>query len=214
MDKLQEVANRAERYRYVDGTAEMIVGLVLLAAALAFRLEASMPPDSPRWAHLLVDLGAFTAAIAVGRGLQRVINIHWTWPRTGYIAFRWWNKRRWTRKAVICITGLLLLAGLNRLDTQGSTLAQMHLRGIGGPVMLAAFYGLCILLRSRQQRWKWLILVLMVVGLLVIGLTAHGDYPRVRWLVWVFLGVAWLVSGTTTLRSYIRHTPAPTVEVE
>lgn len=214
MDKLQEVANRPERYRNIDGTVEMIVGLVLMGAAIAFRLEASLLPDFPRWAHLLVLLGAITVAVAMGRGLQRIINLHWTWPRTGYVAYRWWNRRRWTTKATICMIALLLEAGLNHLDAQGSALAQMHLRGISGPVMLAAVYGLCIFLRSRQHRWKWLIFALMVLGLLVIGVTAHGDYPRVRWLVWVFLGVAWLVSGTATLRSYMRHTQVATAEAE
>jgi hypothetical protein len=214
VDKLQEVLNRPERYRNIDGTVEMIVGLVLLGAALASRLEASLLPDSPRWARLLVLLGAITVAVAMGRGLQRIIHTRWTWPRTGYFAYRWWNGRRWTRKAALCVIALLLGAGLNRLDAVGSTLAQMPLRGIGDPVMLAAVYGLCIFLSSREHRWKWLIFLLMVLGLLVIGLTAHGDYPRVSWLVMIFLGVAWLVSGTASLRSYIRHTQAPSAEAE
>ncbi|MGC2331431.1 MAG: hypothetical protein WA581_08255 [Candidatus Acidiferrales bacterium] len=202
--------NRPERYRNVDGTVEMIAGLILLGAALAYRLEASLP----RWADLLVLLGVITAAVAIGRGLQRVIKTYWTWPRTGYVAYRWWNGRRWARKAALCIIVCLLGAGLNRLDAVGSTLAQMHLRGIGGPALLAAVYGLFILFRSREHRWKWLIFFLMVLGLLVIGQAAHGDYPQVRSLVSVFLGIAWLVSGTATLRSYMRHTQVSTAEAE
>jgi hypothetical protein len=214
VDKPQEVANRPELFRYVDGTVEMIVGLVLLGTAVGSRLEASLLPESTRWAHLLVELGAFTVAIAAGRGLQRVIKTHWTWPRMGYVAYRWCNRRRWVTAAAIGVTALLLGVGLNHLDAQGSALAQMHLHGIGGPAMLGAVYALWILLRSREHRWKWLIFLVMVVGLFVIGLMAHGDYLHVSWLVWVFLGVVWLVSGTATLRSYIRHTQAPAAEAE
>jgi hypothetical protein len=73
----------------------------------------------------------------------------------------------------------------------------------------------------RQQWWKWLVLVLLLIGPIVAApaiphppikpdLTPMLDiFPPGAVL---FLGLVWFLSGATTLILFIRHNPLPEAE--
>lgn len=214
MEKLQEVVNRPKRYENIDGTGEMFFGLMFLVFGLSDRLEVLLPASGPKWQGAPVVLGALALALGAGYWLRGLIRRRWTWSRTGYVARRREPGHQWAMVAASFIIASLLALAFARVGASGSPFAQMQLLGIGWTAVLAAPYLLWVFTTGREHPWRWLIFVLMVLGLLVIGLKAHGDYFRVLWLVMVFLGVAWLASGAGTLRSYIWHTQPPAAEAE
>jgi hypothetical protein len=66
----------------------------------------------------------------------------------------------------------------------------------------------------RKHPWKWLLLVLMVLGPLGITLIVPGGYMERLWPAGLFVGLVWLISGVATLYSYLRHTKPPAPEAE
>lgn len=215
VNDLQEVVNRPKRYENVDGTDEMFVGLMLLGFALADRLQALLPPGVPKWASGLIIPGALVLVFGAGYWLRGRVKRRWTWPRTGYVAYRHWRARGWwAAMAVAFILATLFVVVLVRLHAAGGPVARANLVEVGEAALWPALYGLKVVATGRQYPWKWLIFLLMVVGLLALGRTGHGDFLSVTWLVLIFLGVAWLGSAAGTLVSYIRHTQLPAAEAE
>jgi hypothetical protein len=69
----------------------------------------------------------------------------------------------------------------------------------------AAYAYWFVFIGKRENPWKWLILLAMVIGLVAIGLLVRGDFLKVSAPAALFSSVMWLVSGTGTLVSFIRH---------
>ncbi len=205
MDNLEEVVRRPKRYDYVDGTGDLFVALALLGTALADRLEALLPANAPRWEHAFA-LPVILLAVGAGWPLRNYIKKRWTWRRTGYVAYHCTDKRSLTAMAAATFIGGFAAVVLARMVILARQSHEMSLVAIGAVVLFAGTYAMWSYATTREHRWKWLIFLLMVVGLLVIELPAHGDLPRAGWQMWLFLGLAWLASAVGTLVSYIRHT--------
>jgi membrane-bound ClpP family serine protease len=67
---------------------------------------------------------------------------------------------------------------------------------------------------GKGNPWKWLVLLFMALGLLVIDLLVPGDFEELFRPVALFVGLTWLGSGAATLCLYIRHTQAPVLETQ
>jgi uncharacterized membrane protein YhaH (DUF805 family) len=213
-DEIQDYADRPKRYDNIDGTGEMFMGLMLLGFALEGCLEAKLPENSSRWMHGLVIYGVMIPVLAFGYWIRRVIKKHITWPRTGYAAFPRDGKSWWIAMLAVFLVAIVLGLGLAFLT---GFARRHHAMSLPGIVMLASFvvvYGFWIFRMGREYPWKWLVLLLMALGLLAIGLPVRGDYFQVGRQVALFVGLAWLGSGAGTLYSYIRHTQPPASEAE
>ena len=67
---------------------------------------------------------------------------------------------------------------------------------------------------SKEHWWKWLLLLLMVLGVLTMALTVPENFNKLGWPVLLFIGLVWLGCGAGTLCSYIRHTQPPASQAE
>jgi len=75
----------------------------------------------------------------------------------------------------------------------------------------------------KQHRWKWLVLVLLLVGPIVAAPAI--PYPPIKPELMamlelfpppatLFLGLLWFLSGAATLILFIRHNPLPEAEAQ
>ncbi len=200
---------RPKRYENVDGTGEIFFGLMFLGFAVAECLEGLLTTGSPRWMHLVALNAAMIPAFGLGLWLRRFVKKHWTWRRTGYVAYRrgagWWVAL--TASLLIAATASLVLGLVEHH-------AGANLSRIGEWAVYPAVYALWVLFAGREHLWKWLVLLVMVLGLAVFGLRVHGDFARVGWQLLLFFGLVWIGSGLGTLFSYIRHTQVPESEAQ
>jgi hypothetical protein len=132
----------------------------------------------------------------------KAIKKHLTWPRTGYVAYRW-NVRCWWATVV---TSAALSAGLVLLIVLARRSHSMSFARAGYLALLLAAYAFFVLRSSKEHLWKWLVVVFMALGLLLIAFIVPGDISESFGPVALFLGLVWLGSGIATLGSYLRHT--------
>ncbi len=226
-----------KRYDNIDGTGEIFMGLMLLAFGLLSYLQAILPEHSiwkTNWlASLLFMYGVLALVLGPAYWIRKLIKKHITFPRTGYVALGVGShhvsgtspnakKIAWASFACTAILAGLVAGCLLCLVA----LAVKHGKLLGAAAILAGFayvfylalfaliYAFCVWRIGGGHRWKWLICLVMVLGLLVIGLTCSGNYMDVARPVMLFVGSLWFVSGFITFCSYLRHAKPPEPETE
>jgi hypothetical protein len=214
-DTLQNYAHRAKRYENIDGTGEMYMGIMVLAFVLLGYLQAILPMDS-MWRHGFASL-VFTNAILLSVlafgywGVVKTIKKHITWPRTGYIAYRRTAKGMW----MSLVSGLTAMGVVMCLIWLTRHFHTMSLERAGWMAIFVATYAFWIFFMSKEYSWKWLVVIIMALGLFAIVLIVPGgDFDSVARPAMCFIGLTWLASGVATLYSYIRHTQPPATESE
>ena len=117
------------------------------------------------------------------------------------------------RKGFIKVAGLACLVAIQKRHLG----AMMWLVGVG----YVGYLGLWVLLYAfwiwrmgGANRWKWLGLLFMALGLLVLGLLGPDDVIALVRPVMLFVGLVWFGSGAITLCLYLRHTQPPAPEAE
>jgi hypothetical protein len=212
---LQAYVDRPDRYANIDGTGEMIFGLMVLGFALAGYLEASLPGDASRWMRVAVIYASLILALGIAFWLRRVIKKRITSPRTGYVAYprsgkSWWVGKRKPLVTLAFVWSLAFVVGIAQ---------WRHLMSIGNPrvVGLTAFsvvmYGCWVFRMGKEHWWKWLVWLFMILGVLM-ALMVPGDFNNWDRPPVLFMGLLWLGSGAATLYSYIHHTKPAAPETE
>jgi len=205
--------DRPKRYENIDGTGEMAVGVMMLSFALVGYLSAVLPEGALGRKNGLATFEfipvVFIPVWAFQHWGVKAIKRHFTWPRTGYVAYRrvgwsWW-------KAIVAtfVLGAVFGTGSACLMLLARRFHVMSVeRAVYLAVLLAA-YAFSVFRWSREHAWKWLVLVFMGLGLLAIALVVPGGAVESFPPVALFLGLVWLGSGVATLYSYLRHTQPP-----
>lgn len=216
-DELQNYLEWPKRYDHIDGTGEMGMGVMLLGFALLSYLQAALPEGS-MWrngfASLLFMYLILIPVLALGYWGGKAIKSHITWPRTGYVAFRRGGTPWWTRVVSTLVVSAGVGAGFACLMVFARRHDSINLPRTGMLAVLVATYGIWVFRMGREQSWKWLIVLFMALGLLVIDLIVPGDVVELFRPVSLLVGLTWLGSGVATLYSYIRHTQPPALEAE
>ncbi len=236
---LQSSVEWHKRYDNVDGTGEMFMGMMILGFGLLGYLQSILPADSIWQTNFFCSLFFMYAVLILVMGpgylIRWVIKRRITFPRTGFVSLGIGahhagadvgglgakvKKSCWALIMVSAIIGgATVAAGLACLVAiQKRHLgAMMWLVGVGYVgylgfwVLLYAFW---IWRMGREHRWKWLMLLVMALGLLVIGIFGPGNYIGVARPVMLFVGAVWVFSGLATFCSYLRHTKPTTPETE
>ena len=219
-NELQNYMGRPKRYSNIDGTGEMAFGLMALGFTLLGYLQTVLPKNST-WNHGFVGVLFMYAVLLPVLGLilwvPRTIKRHITWPRTGYVKFHTTGESRrrwWTWMVASAVISAVIAAGvacLARFDRRHDWISLLWL---GNVAVFVAGYTFWIFRMERDHPWKWLVALLMALGLLAIALIVPGDIAGLRWLMLLFVGLMWLGSGGATLYLYIRHTQPPTPDAE
>lgn len=215
---LREYLDRPRRYDQSDGTGEMFMGWMLLAFALPGCLQLVLPEQSP-WRRgpgsIALLFGILIAMLVVGLVVQRAVKSRIVWPRTGYVAFNTGGASWWTMLAATFVAAGALAAGLAWLfGRERGQSGDLSLLRSGYSLLWVALYAFWILRAARGQRWKWLVAILMALGLAIIDRVAAGGFVERSRPVLLFVGLVWLGSGAATLYSYIRHSRRAGSEAE
>jgi hypothetical protein len=229
-------------YDNIDGTGEMLMGLMVLGFGLLGYLQPILPKDSIWRTNVFCSLvfmyAVLTLVVGPGYWVRSVIKRRITFPRTGYVAgHSLWRPRLaanpadteaapgvptrtalWLTMLTLGLLAAMVGAGMVCLVAfERRHLGSMRwLVGVGYVGYLSFWvlgYAFWIWRMGREYRWKWLVLLFMALGLLVIGLIGPGNFIEVARPVMLFVGVVWVISGLATLFSYVRHTRPPAGEV-
>ncbi|MGO8677122.1 MAG: hypothetical protein ACLQVX_14780 [Limisphaerales bacterium] len=209
-DNLQNYMERPKRYENIDGTGEMAMGVMMLSFALVAYLSTVLP-EGALWRKNGITTFEFIPVVVIPiLAFQhwgvKAIKKHITWPRTGYVAYRRAGWSRWMAiLATFCVSAVLG-ASLVCVMVLERRFHAMSLERAGYLAVLVATYAFFVFRWGGEHAWKWLVVILMALGLLGIGLVVPGDIYQTFRYVALFVGLVWLGSGLATLFSYIRHT--------
>jgi MFS family permease len=217
-DQLQNYMGRPKRYENIDGTGEMALGVMMLSFALVGYLSAVLPEGALWRKNGLATFEFIPVVMIPSWAFQhwgvKGIKKRFTWPRTGYVAYRrsgwpWW-------KLIVAILVASAVFGAATAWLMGLA-RRFHALSLERAVYLAvplAAYAFFVVRWSREHAWKWLVLIFMALGLVAIALAVPGGAVESFPPVALFLGLVWLGSGVATLYSYIRHTQPPAPQAE
>jgi len=227
--QLQDYLERPKRYANIDGTGEMYMGLMLLGFALLSYLQTVLPTNSlwrtNGFASVLFMYAILVPVLGIGYWVGRTIKKSITWPRTGYVAYGVGRadakakKSFWATRLAIAVLAAVIgagVAGLLAFERRYSGATRSSF-GVGYVVFLTFWvlaYAFWVWRMGRAQPWKWLVLLFLALGLLVIGLTGPADLVGLSRPVMLFVGLVWVISGVATLCSYLRHTQPPAPQAE
>jgi len=225
-------------YDNIDGTGEMFMGMMMLGFSLLGYLQSILPKESIWRTNIFLSLlfmyGVLFLAVGPGYLIRRFIKRRITFPRTGYVALgvgphhtgagggelRAKVKRSYWAVMIISggiaaavAFGVVYLVGIQirHVGSMPRFVALGHVVYFGSWVLGYAFW---IWRMGQEHRWKWLVLLFMALGLIMIGLYFPGNFIEVSRPVSLFVGMVWVFSGVATLCSYLRHTQPPALERE
>ena len=185
---------RPRRYETINGAGEIGWGTFLLCMALASYSTVVLPDSMWRWrtgiSWLLMLCGCLVMPFCLWASKRYV-----TQPRVGYVAFSW-DKSRW----VGMIVGMVVAAGLSvglvflmRSETAHLAQSQIHHSGATNPgtmsltlkIILAGYGPLNALLylmmnavSIKEHRWKWLLLIPILLAPLGICYFSSRQFYR------------------------------------
>jgi hypothetical protein len=227
-----------KRYDNIDGTGEMLMGMMMLGFGLLGYLQSILPKDSIWRTNFFLSLlfmyGVLFLAVGPGYLIRWAIKRRITFPRTGYVALGvgphytsagGGDLRAKVKKSYWAL--MVISGGIAAAVAVGVVyLVAIQIRHVSSMMWLVGvgyvgYLGLWVLLYAfwiwrmgREHRWKWLMLLVMALGLLVIGIFGPGNYVEVARPVMLFVGTVWVFSGLATFCSYLRHTKPTTPETE
>jgi len=220
--QLRDYLGRHKRLDSSDGTGEIAFGLMALGFASMDFVQTVLPKDSI-WRHGLPNMALFLGMLFLMVGVMgwvnKVIKKHVTWPRTGYVVYR--TRRNWVVLVLTAIVSAIIAVGLGYLTrsahpghTEPAAIPNagrnwISITGMWTAAMYVGAYAWFTYLWGRNHRWKWLVLVFMVLGLVLIALFAPVDFAALPRPMFLFVGLLWIASGAGTLYSYVRHTQLP-----
>ena len=228
-EQLQKTMMRPMRYETINGAGEIGWGMFMLCMALS-----SCISSGGTWMWQLrtgISSLLFVFAICAMPLCRWAIKKFITEPRTGYVAFRR-GKTFWIIMVVTGVVAVGVSLGLSRLmRPEIIHMAQSQANHSGatspdtlshtGKIMLAVLivsntilYLMLNAVSIREHRWKWLLLILIVLGPAGICYFVPGNFIELSRPVTLFLGLAGLISGGVTLRSFLRHHQPPAPEAE
>lgn len=223
--ELQNYIARPKRYDNIDGTGEMVVGLILWGYALAGYLEALLPQNASTRLRVVVILAALMLALGLAFGVRRAIKRFITWPRTGYVAYPRRGLRWWITTVIVRLIVILAVVGFAFLIKTHHVMGMVHVNWNLGPkvwnlrvvlliIISVAAYPIWMSRTGGKHRWKWIVCLSMVMGVGILAVTAPGDFGQWARPPVLLVGMLWLGSAAGTLYSYVRHTKSAAPEPE
>ncbi len=192
---IEHIKRRVHRYWFVDGLAELSLGLFCIFLSLMFYLW-SVVPEFP-----LINLTFYLVIFGSGyvaRWVLRTLKEHTIYPRTGYVDY----KSGWKNKRILAIAFgfTLLLAALIYLSGTVSFTNQW-MPAIGGLIFTFIF-----VMVGFQTSWKkfYLLGIFCMLAGCFVSIRGYGDKLGVVILSSIVGGVL-LTSGLLRRRHYLRQ---------
>jgi hypothetical protein len=200
-DTYKEIEQKTRRYWYVDGLAEIFIGLLLAVTGLMVLAMEQLPPGS--WQRLTLVASMMVIILGgawLGGKTVKAVKARVTYPRTGYVSYRKPSRQQrmrnflimipiaaiWT--LVVVIFGKGLIAWVPLIDG----LAIAALLWVAGNGLL---------------RFYLLAGLSLAVGGILAYLQIGGNVGQMAFNS--IMGLSLTVSGTITLIHYLSQTSAP-----
>ncbi len=200
--EINETIKRTKRYWYVDGFAEIGIGMLLIAIIL-FNSFVIGQARQPLTQILLSVLGLPAFIILGGRGVSWVVSRLkeiYTYPRTGYVSYpRRTGSQKWKR----VLLSAIIAAAIGALTSFfGGTLP---------PILQYTFIALVIALAYIYIGYtvglsRFYLIAATTLGLLLFPLLL--DIPEETFYLLFFCGQGafWIFCGAVTLCNYLSST--------
>ena len=220
MDEIRSLTDRPKLYGNVDGTAEISMGLMFLGFSTLQWLQAHSGPNA-LWHQKYVVFPFLVLMIATIHYGNKAIKERITYPRTGYVEYRRWDKL-WLPMTFGVVTGALTAVGM---------VLAIHWHWVTGPAFLAGLLvvGTYSYYVARTDPWKWIVTTLLALAAFAAALlpshllgvfAGSTSSRRLAWdhcigallLSCLLYGVIFLISGGVSLWLYLRHTQPPVTE--
>jgi hypothetical protein len=197
LGKYQE---RAQKYWFLDGLAEIGIGLISILLGVLFIIENSFIQTPFR--DLSFFMLAVLGALAVRWIIQR-IKEHSTYPRTGYIVYK---KSKANKKIVLIAIAFTVLTFIIQLYT----LLNDSIPIVAGPLIAGFIFALIFSLfahRSTVFR-SYLLAILSLLFGGILSLSGINDLVGAA-LLSVLAGVIMIASGGITRWTFLQQNPLP-----
>lgn len=197
---IKRAAKRALQYWYVDGIADLVLGVLLLLLGFYFWAIATLPEDSSLGSLLLPALLLVLVAVGViKKTLIGLLKERLTYPRTGYVAYPSQEKKR-RRLTLVFTAGIAMLVAVLFASTPASLAWIPAVSGwLIGAYWLYQGHHLGLL------RYYALAALSAVTGT-AITLAGLGEAHGLP-LFYAVIGLGMLVTGGFTLWTYLRQAP-------
>ena len=201
---INETIKRTQRYWYVDGFAEIGVGILLMLVIL-FNYAASRVNQQTLQIALFV-VGMPALILLGGRAVSRIVvklKEKYTYPRTGYVSYpRKTGSKRWSRALLAAILGAAVGAVTSLLS------------GKLPPVYQQAFVAVVIALSYIYIGYtiglaRFYIFAAASLALFGIAVLIHAVEMDFLLLFFMGQGLAWVISGVFALCSYLKGSQPP-----
>jgi type IV secretory pathway VirB2 component (pilin) len=198
-NSIDQAANRARRYWYVDGLNEGAFGGLCLLLGIYFQIQENLL--IPSLIRHMLEAGLVLFIVAIVLLLNKLVNLlkeRITYPRSGYVSYRRPNTIR------RIITGLLAAA-------IASVLSAVLMIAPPGLDWMAGLTGLALaavwlFLAWRFQLSRFLVLSLVSLGGGIFLALMQPDGVTGIAVMYFLEGTALLVSGGITFWAYLRAT--------
>jgi hypothetical protein len=184
----------------VDGLGEITIGALFILLGLFFGSSTLLPPRSPLAVIYALGLPLLFIGFAkISRQVITTLKARYTYPRTGYIAFRRPQaRRRWVTMATGGAISLSLIVLARALETDLQNWMPLLDGVLLGLILLYIGLGLF--------RYYLLSAAAFLAGILLSLTQVGGNLGHA--VFYAAMGLVLLVSGGLTLRSYLRqHQP-------
>ena len=203
---IKRIERRTIRYGFEDGIYEIAFGAFMLVLGLYFIGSALAPEKSV--ARFIFDVGFLPVFLAGGWAMNRLarsLKQRWTYPRTGYLAYKRPDKKKRIRKALLAGGSAGLIAALAAL-----LLASSPSRFSGVPAFSGLAFGLALLFISLRSGQARIALAAVLTSAAGVGLSFAGWTQGLELAAFYGgMGAMIVLSGVIGLRGYLRHNPLP-----
>ena len=199
---INETIKRTKRYWYVDGFAEIGIGILLIVIIL-FNTFAIGQARQPLTQILLSVIGLPVLILLGGRGVSWIVNKlkeKYTYPRTGYVSYpRRTGSQKWKR----VLLSAIIAAAIGALTSFfGGTLP---------PILQYTFIALMIALAYIYIGYtlglaRFYLIAIATLSLLLFPLLLDLREETFYLLFFCGQGFLWIISGAVTLCNYLSST--------
>jgi hypothetical protein len=194
----KEIEQKTRRYWYVDGLAEIFIGLLLAVTGLMVLAMELLPPGS--WQRLTLVAGMMVIILGgawLGGRMVKAVKARITYPRTGYVSYRKPSPQQRQRNFLIMIP----------IAAIWTTVVLIFGKGLIAWVPLIEGLVLAILLwvaGNGLLRFYLLAGLSLAVGGILAYLRIGENVGQMTFNS--IMGLSLAVSGTLTLIHYLRQT--------